>query len=67
MKGIISIVTIICGTALLITQFLHDGPISGGPAYCEYIGIALCLSGVVMGFVVVSVPAAPASRQSATA
>jgi hypothetical protein len=65
MKGIIAMVTMVCGTALLITQFLHDGFISGGPAYCEYIGVGMCLAGVTMAFLIVGQPATGASRQPA--
>jgi len=67
MKAVISIGTMICGTALLITQLLHDGFVGGGPAYCEYIGFALCVCGVVMGFMVVNAPAANDGGQPAAA
>ena len=67
MKILISIVAMICGTALLITQFLHDGFVSGGPAYCEYMGIVFCVAGVVMGFMVLSVPAAHGVSEASAA
>ncbi len=67
MKAAISIVTIICGTALLITQFLHEGFVSGGPAYCEYLGFCLCVVGVVMGFKVIGAPEPTTSRVPAAA
>jgi hypothetical protein len=67
MKAAISILTTLCGTALLITQYLHDGFVSGGPAYCEYVGLCLCVAGVVMGFKVIGAPAPGLRREPAAA
>ena len=66
MKVIIPIVAMVCGTALLIAQFLHEDPvIQGGPAFCEYIGVGMCLAGVVMGFIVVGLPSLSDARRPA--
>jgi hypothetical protein len=64
MKGVISIVMLVCGTALLITQRIFDGNILGGPSYCLYMGIGLCLTGVVTGLIAVKEPESSARRQS---
>ena len=50
MKAAITLVTIICGTALIITQRVMDGSVQGLPSYCEVAGFGLCIAGVTMAF-----------------